>query len=148
MIVISNSSPLIALSRISSLNLLKSIFGEVIIPDSVHQETVIEANIEIQRENLAKAIKEGFIKVMHPKTSHIFARNLGKGERGVLNLAVEMNPNVLLIDDKKARKEAKQLGFSSFFTTDILREAKNRRLIDSYDRVIDRLAKLQIYLPG
>lgn len=44
-----------------------------------------------------------------------------------------MNPDMLLMDDKKARREAKELGFSSFFTTDILREAKDRRLIDSYD---------------
>lgn len=87
MIIISNSSPLIALSRISSLNLLKSIFGEVIIPDSVHQETVIEATIEIQRKNIVKAIKDGIIKIRHPKNSRLFAKNLGQGERGVLNLA-------------------------------------------------------------
>lgn len=64
-----------------------------------------------------------------------------------MNLAVELNPDLLLIDDKKARKEAHGLGFIPVFTTDVLREAQSRNLIDSYENMVDTLAKLQIYLP-
>jgi predicted nucleic acid-binding protein len=148
MIVISNSSPLIALSRVDCLFLFKMIFIEVFIPDAVDQETVIEANIEIQPVNIAKAIENGYIKIRHPKRSISFAKNLGKGERGVLNLALEINPNILLFDHKKARKQAKELGFSSYFTTDVLKEANNRNLIASYENLINRLAEHHIYLPG
>ncbi len=93
MIVISNSSPLIALSRINCLHLFKSIFGEVLIPDSVYLETVVQANLEIQHDNINKAVEDGFIKVKHSTKSQSFARNLGLGEKGVLDLAADINPS-------------------------------------------------------
>ena len=40
MIVISNSSPLIALAKVGLLGLLKALFGEVIIPRAVWAEVV------------------------------------------------------------------------------------------------------------
>ncbi len=48
MIVICNSSPLIALSRIHKLDILKQLFGKVYIPDSVYQETVIQSRVVAQ----------------------------------------------------------------------------------------------------
>lgn len=45
MIIISNSSPLIALSRIEQLSILKYIFGKIYIPNEVYQETVIESTV-------------------------------------------------------------------------------------------------------
>ena len=95
MIVISNSSPLIALSRIQNLHILKELFGLIFIPDSVYQETVIEANITIQKENILKALDD-FIEIVSPSTHHLFTRNLGKGEIGVLNLALEKNCQISL----------------------------------------------------
>ena len=55
MLVISDSSPLIVLSRINHLEILKSIFGEVVIPDAVYEETVMESNNKNQRKNINKA---------------------------------------------------------------------------------------------
>jgi len=40
MIVISNSTPLIALAKINQLQLLKEYFGEVLIPEEVYDEVV------------------------------------------------------------------------------------------------------------
>lgn len=146
MIVISNSSPLIALSRIQNLHILQELFGLIFIPDSVYQETVVEANITIQKENILKALDD-FIEVVSPGTHQLFTRNLGKGEIGVLNLALEKNPDILLIDDKKARNEAKSLGFKPFFTTDIIKKAESLKLIPSYDNIMRQLYKIDIYLP-
>ena len=146
MIVISNSSPLIALSRIQSLFILKELFGHILIPDSVFQETVIETNIAMQKGNILKAVND-FIEVVNPGTHHLFARNLGKGEIGVLNLALEKNPDILLIDDKKARNEAKSLGFKPFFTTDIMNRAESLKIISSYENLMQQFYKIDIYLP-
>ncbi len=38
MIVVADSSPLIAFSRIGRINLLEELFGEIIIPDAVYHE--------------------------------------------------------------------------------------------------------------
>ncbi len=41
MIVVSNTSPLINLARISQLDLLHQLYGEVLIPEAVRQEAVV-----------------------------------------------------------------------------------------------------------
>lgn len=147
MIAISNSSPMIALSRVDRLQVLKQLFGNVVIPRAVYEEVVLESNIPFQRENILKAIDD-FITVLEPQTNHSFSRNLGKGERGVLNLALEKKPEVLIIDDKKARNEAKSLGFVPFFTNDVLRLAEKRGLIVSYQQVTQELNRIGIFLPA
>ena len=50
--VISNSSPLIHLSRIGELALLKYFFDEIIVPEAVYRECVIEGkNREDTKKN-------------------------------------------------------------------------------------------------
>jgi predicted nucleic acid-binding protein len=85
MIVISNSSPLLALSQIQRLDILKSLFGAIYILDSVFKETVLECNVPLQKAGILKAIND-FIEVVTPTIDHRFSRKIGQGERGVLNL--------------------------------------------------------------
>jgi len=146
MIVISNSSPIIALSRCDHLHIFQQLFGRIFIPDAVYEETVLECKFPLQKENIAQAIND-FIIVANPATSYAFSRNLGKGERGVLNLAIEKRPDIIVIDDKKARNEAKELGFFPSFTTDVIKAAEKKNLIDSYDDVMSKLHQLGVYLP-
>jgi uncharacterized protein len=42
MSVVSNASPLINLARISQLDLLRELYGELIIPEAVWQEVVVD----------------------------------------------------------------------------------------------------------
>jgi len=146
MIVISNSSPIIALSRCQQLHLFKELFGQIFIPHAVYEETVLECHFLLLKESITQAIND-FIIVVNPAANYSFSRHLGKGERGVLNLAIEKRPDILVIDDKKARNEAKGLGFLPSFTTDILKAAAKRKLIASYENVMKQLQTLGIYLP-
>jgi len=57
MIVVSNSSPLIALSSINRLDIFVSLFTTIHIPVSVYQETVIENPIPEQQQRITKAIE-------------------------------------------------------------------------------------------
>lgn len=146
MIVISNSSPIIALSRCQQLHLFKVLFGHIFIPYTVYEETVLECHFPLLKESIARTIND-FIFIVNPAANYSFSRNLGKGERGVLNLAIEKRPDILVIDDKKARNEAKELGFFPSFTTDILKAAEKRKLIASYENVMKQLQTIGIYLP-
>lgn len=145
MIVISNSSPLIALSQVQRLDILKLLFGQIYIPSAVYIETVFESNVTLQKEGIEDAIQD-FIKVVTPTIDHQFSRKLGKGEQDVLNLAIEKQPQILIIDDKRARNEAKELGFFPSFTTDILKQAEHKNII-SYVEIIQELYNFGIYLP-
>jgi len=114
--VISNSSPLVALSCLDQLILLQQMFETVIIPDAVFRETVTHNRYEPQRTRI-RAATDTFITVLTPKMHHLFSRTLGDGEQGVLNLGLERHPDIVLLDDAKARKEATALGLIPVFTS-------------------------------
>lgn len=61
-------------------------------------------------------------------------------------LAFDTNADFLIIDDKKARKEAKEPGFKVLKTSTILKRAEKLKLIDSYSNVVSGLKKLKIFL--
>lgn len=145
MIVVVNASPVLALSQARALFILKSLFGQVYMPDSVYRETVTECNVALQKEGITAAIGD-FIEVAAPTVSHSFTRNLGRGERGVLNLALECQADIVLMDDKKARNEAKSLELTCTFTTDVLKYAEHKGLI-VYREIMDNLYQARIYLP-
>jgi predicted nucleic acid-binding protein len=55
MAVVSNSTPLIALSKIGKLNLLREYFDQVFIPKAVYDEVVVNGGILYGAEEVAKA---------------------------------------------------------------------------------------------
>lgn len=144
--IVSNSSPLIALGRIERLDILGVLFGQIFIPESVYQETVIETKLEQQRKSILVAIQDGIISVSQPTVSSVFSRKLGLGEQGVLNLALELQAQQIILDDKKARNEAKELGLAVAYTTDILKAASQRQLV-LYAQASEQLQSMGIYLP-
>jgi hypothetical protein len=60
---------------------------------------------------------------------------------------MELKPDILLMDDKKARNEAKALGFVTAFTSDVIKSAAKRNFISSYEEIVRQLQQLNIYLP-
>jgi predicted nucleic acid-binding protein len=147
--IVANSSPLIALGRLDRLDILKILFGKIYIPNAVYQETVLETIIESQRESISKSISANDIIVCEPTKEHTFRRKLHTGEKGVLNLALEKKASGIIMDDKRARKEAKELGLqlSLLYTTDILKGAERRGLITSYVEIMEQLKTMNIFLP-
>lgn len=123
--IVVDSSPLIVFARINRFDILKALFGVIY-----------------------RAIDTAIITVRDPTINFTFNRRLGKGEQGVLNLAREIEARAIIMDDKKARSEARELGFTLFYTTDLLRAAEKRDLIPSYTEVISQLNTLGFYLPG
>ncbi len=144
--VISNSSPLVALGCLDQLALLQQMFTTVTIPDTVYRETVTQNRYEPQRSRI-QAATETFIIVLTPKIHHLFSRKLGDGEQGVLNLGLERQPDIVLLDDSKARKEASALGLVPVFTSDVLKRAAKIGLLASYRDAMRDLAAQDIYLP-
>jgi predicted nucleic acid-binding protein len=143
--VISNSSPLIALSKINKLFIFRELFGKIHIPDIVYTETVLQSNDGLQKENILQAIRDNRIIVQSPVSNRSFNRAIDFGERAVFNLAFDKEADLLIIDDKKARKEAKELGFRIVKTSSLLKYAEKKQLISSYAEVDEALQKLRIF---
>ena len=103
MIVVSDASPLM-LAQADTLSTLKALFGRLLIPESIRVEIVDQCRIDDQRRRILAALSE-FIDVAHPEGMARFTRNLGVGEQGVLQLALERGADLVLMDDRKARNE-------------------------------------------
>ena len=145
--IVADTSPLIVLGRLNRLDILRELFGTIVIPSIVYQEAVVGSKFQLQRESILRAIEEEVILVKEPTIEHEFNRRLDAGEMGVLHLALEIQANALIMDDRKARNEAKEMGFMLFYTTDILKGAERKGLIDSYIEIVKQLASMKIYLP-
>ncbi len=109
--VISNSSPLIHLTKLGKIGYVIDHFNEILIPKAVYNELVIEGKENNYSESyiIEKYINEEKIIVINLKD---FEKSqyphLGKGETEALELAKQQN-RLLIIDDKKARNVAQIL---------------------------------------
>ena len=106
--IISNSSPLIHLTRLGKIDYLINKENNIIIPPAVFSEAVIEGKKNNYAESyiIENYINDGKItinKIGEFETS--FYPPIGKGEMESLELTRQLNGK-LLIDDKKARNIA------------------------------------------
>ncbi len=101
MIVVSNSSPLIALARVGWLNLLASLFQRILIPAEVHHEVTVAGRGLPGADEVSKA---AWIEVATgtPATNPSLERacqGLGAGERGAILLAWSLPADLILLDE-------------------------------------------------
>ncbi len=128
--VVSNSSPIIALTNIEELHLLSFLFEEVFIPESVQKE------IGIRLDDSFSVLKIKDINLFNHLSSF-----LGKGEAAAIVLAKDINADLTILDDKEARKTAKSLGLKVIGTVGLLILGKNRAY---YTKIRPILKKLEL----
>lgn len=141
MIVVSDSTVLIGLAKIGKLDLLRELFFNVYIPEEVYKEVVQAGG----HKNGAKEVKESsWLKVesFKDKTQiNFFLTNLEKGEAEVLVLAKEMEADLLLMDEEKARKGAVIAGFDVIGVVGLLLVAKSLGLISKIKPHLEQLER-------
>jgi uncharacterized protein len=125
MLVVCDSSPIIALSRINKLTILNSLYKKILIPLAVKEEVLCDP---FKRINLNKVSWIEVRSLKHPLSAKILSANLGKGESEALGLTLELNANLLIIDDLAARNMADFLEITYTGTLGILLKAKKRNL--------------------
>ncbi len=67
--------------------------------------------------------------------------HLGRGEAEVLTLSKEKKADLILIDEKKARKAARRAGFAVVGVLGLLLAAKNMALIPAVMPFVEELTK-------
>jgi predicted nucleic acid-binding protein len=108
MLVASNTSPLIAIACIGRLNLVREYCGEVLIPSQVRDELKTES-VRPGAQTLDKAISDGWLKVSSHLRTDVFralCAEIHEGEAAAIALAVHLNVDLLLLDERDARKAA------------------------------------------
>ena len=131
MIVVSNSSPLIALARIGRLNLLAAFYKRILIPTEVQHEVTVAGHGLVGAEEVRNA---NWIEVLPQKSQAEpslaqACQNLGAGERGAILLAKILQADLVLLDEWKARRVARDAGLSVVGCLGILEAGARRGLV-------------------
>ena len=139
--VVVNSTPIIALAEIGQLDILKRVYGEIVIPVAVHGE------ITIKDKQLLDGCDWIHIKTITNNTAkELFSSALHDGEVEVMLLAKELNADLVIIDDGLARRHAKRLGFRITGTVGVLLRAKNIGMINEVAPILDSLIQNDFYI--
>lgn len=149
MAVTSNTSPLVALAKIRRLQLLKDLYGTVVMPPFVKIEC-IDNGKEIGAPDayeIEKAVQEGWIKSAtldrkwKTRVNNLMQRApIGQGEAEALIIAREKGIPVVL-NDADARALARALGIEHVGTLMVPYEAVIKGLI-RYDELLSILSDL------
>ena len=139
MIVVTDSTVLIGLAKLGKLTLLKEIFSKVSIPEEVFKEVVERG----KNKPGSKLIMESAwveTKAVKDKTQVNFLMgSLERGEAEVLALARELEADLILLDEEKARKSAIIAGFNVMGLLGLFNLAKNLGLIHEVRPLINEL---------
>jgi uncharacterized protein len=139
MIVVCNTSPITNLAAISKLDLLRSIYGEIIIPQAVYDELTglpysVPGGAEVQTFDWINVRP-----VLEQSKVSIFRKDVDFGEAEAIALALELEADRLLIDDAAGRAIALREGLQITGVLGILLIAKQQGLVDSVRLLLDDL---------
>lgn len=122
--------------QLGQLSLLKELFENIIIPGKVFDELAkIPGQIEVINET-------AWIEVRQISDEAHFKKlisTLDPGEAEAIVLAIELEADALLIDEKKGRRIAQKYGLTITGLLGVLIEAKVENLINEVKPILDRL---------
>lgn len=127
MLVVSDATPLNILIRAGLVHVLPALFQRVVIPIAVQSELSHASTPLVIRDLLGT--KPAWLEVRAP-VKVIEHGPRGRGEREAISLARELGADLLLADDKSARKAAAAPGIATTGTLGVLERASERGLVD------------------
>lgn len=127
MIVVADSSPLIALVNIGHIEVLPVLFREVVIPPQIAAE-LADARRPPAVQDFLRG-KPVWLRVQAPASVELIPE-LHEGERAAISLARELKADLLLIDESDGRSAALARHLQITGTIGILQRAAEQGLLD------------------
>jgi uncharacterized protein len=137
--VVSDTTPISELAKVGRLELLRAVYGVILIPSEVSDELAAGDHPDTTAVRSADWIQvrpvsdPGAVHALHSVT------RLGMGECGAILLAEELGADHLLIDDRTARRLAIERGRAVGGTIGTVILARKQGLIPSVKQVLDEL---------
>jgi predicted nucleic acid-binding protein len=129
-----DSTCLIALERIGRLDILPALFPEIVAPPAVAEE-------------FGSALAWMTVRAV---SNEIFTASLRtqlhRGEAETIALAAEIMADRIVLDDKKARRIARQMGLRSIGTVGVILRARRDGIVPLCRPVLDALAREGFYM--
>lgn len=143
MILIADSSALVALSICNSLDLLEQLFGAVYVPETVYLETTQPNKKEASK---LKNFLQGKVRKVDMQGYVFLDAFADAGETEAMLLYKQISANKLLIDDQRGRKVAKINQINTIGSLGVLLVARERGLINEIFPLLKQIEQSDIYL--
>ncbi|MBI4746688.1 MAG: DUF3368 domain-containing protein [Deltaproteobacteria bacterium] len=139
-----NTTPLISLAAIDKLSLLDELFENIYIPNAVFKEATRKGKKNATViENWGK---NRIVEITDIKEKSALELTLDEGESEVIVLAQEVDADLVIIDEDKARKVSKLNGLNVTGTIGVLLDAKKQGKISLLKPFLDRLIANGMYI--
>jgi len=143
MILIADSSALIALSICQSLDLLDSLFGDVKVPQAVFDEVSVSNKAESVA--LIEYLQDKIEQV--DTAQYVYLDSYADlGETEAMLLYKQMSADWLLIDDKRGKKIASVNKIKTIGSLGVLLSAKKRGLIKEIRPKLELIQQSEVFL--
>jgi hypothetical protein len=142
--VVSNTTPILSLLKLSRLDILKDLYTQIFIPLAVFQEIEIGKS-KTYYKDLSKI---DWINIQHTqdKNATRYFLDLDAGESEAIVLATEIEADLLLMDEKLGRFYAKHAGIKVTGTIGVLIKAKNQGLIKCLKPLLLELIERDVWI--
>jgi uncharacterized protein len=138
-IIVSDTSPINNLAAINYLHLLHQLYEKVVIPEAVFRELTdpnfpVPGAVEVQTFNWIQTCTVRDLSLVEA-----LSNELDIGEAEAIALAVEIQADQVLMDERRGRLVASKLKLNYTGILGILVEAKNKGLIAEVKPLLDAL---------
>jgi len=147
---VSNSSPLIYVSALADLALVRQLFGQLLIPEAVFREVVVNGEGQPGAKEVGEAAGD-WIQIVRVEDTQRVASiqeriGLQAGESEAIVLTRQLQIGTILLDDRLAVLEAETQRLSVVRTPALYLAAKRAGLIERVEPKLDSLRSSGFYL--
>lgn len=139
MVVVSDTTAISNLLKLGKLYYIQNVFGQIVIPVQVYEELLQLAHSGYKIDAFTEA---AWISVSSVEENTLFnqlSKKLDKGETAAIVLAHQNNANFLIMDEKKGRIEAENLGIKTIGLLGILIQCRRLNVCNSLKQEMDTL---------
>lgn len=116
------------MQNIGELSLLQKLFGEIFVTEEVGKEFGLVLPDWIKVKEVQNKTQQNALELI-----------LDKGEASAIALCLENKNSLLIIDEKKGRRIAQELGVKIIGTLGLVLSAKKNDLLDSVEEFLEKL---------
>lgn len=141
-----DTTPIICLLKIGKLDLLRSLYGSIAIPEAVLSE--VEQGREKGYYQNLNSVEWVHILPLQNKELMTGLSGLDAGEAEAIALAIETEAPLIILDEKLGRERAKAHGLKVTGTLGVLLRARCEGLIDRLAPLLFELMEKDVWLDG
>lgn len=142
--VVSNTTPIISLLKISQLDILKKLYGKIFIPEAVHAE--IDAGKSKKYYKDLSIINWINIVQIQDNLAIKYFMDMDSGEAEAIVLATEIGADLIILDEKIGRFHAKHADLKVTGTLGVLIKAKQQGLISELKPLLFELVEKDVWI--